>query len=91
LTTYKCLISGSVQGVGYRFYIYQKALFFGISGYVKNLENSQVEVVGNFRSEKEFEGFKNFLVEGSKMSKVTKVKCIKRKLYDSKKFEVISN
>jgi acylphosphatase len=44
----KCLkinISGVVQGVGYRYFCYKKAIEYKIFGYVKNLYNGDVEVV----------------------------------------------
>ncbi|WP_430876302.1 acylphosphatase [Gilliamella sp. G0441] len=41
----KFIISGSVQGVGFRFFTYQKAIKIGLVGYVKNLDNGDVEIV----------------------------------------------
>jgi acylphosphatase len=41
----KIIISGLVQGVGYRYFCYKKALEYGIRGYAKNLYNGNVEVV----------------------------------------------
>ncbi len=38
------LISGLVQGVGYRYYIYRKAAGYGLQGFVRNLPNGDVEV-----------------------------------------------
>ena len=46
----KCLkitIGGVVQGVGFRYFCYKKALEYGIMGYVKNLYNGKVEVVAS--------------------------------------------
>ncbi len=46
----KCLkitISGIVQGVGYRYFCYKKAMEYGIKGYVRNLHNGNVEVVAS--------------------------------------------
>jgi acylphosphatase len=37
-------ISGSVQGVGYRFFAQRAATTFGVRGYVKNLFDGRVEV-----------------------------------------------
>ena len=39
------LISGKVQGVGFRHFTRQNALKLGVHGYAKNLPNGQVEVV----------------------------------------------
>ena len=38
-------ISGKVQKVGFRYSIYAKALFYGIKGWVKNLDDGKVEAV----------------------------------------------
>ena len=40
----KIVISGVVQGVGYRYFAIRKANKFGLGGYVKNLYNGDVEV-----------------------------------------------
>ncbi len=39
-------ITGTVQGVGYRFFVERAAGRLGISGYVKNLPDGRVEVYG---------------------------------------------
>jgi acylphosphatase len=41
----KILLKGRVQGVGMRYFIYETAEFYGLNGYVANLENGDVEVV----------------------------------------------
>jgi len=43
----KLTISGLVQGVGYRYYIYGQASSLGITGYTRNLPNGQVEIVAS--------------------------------------------
>jgi acylphosphatase len=40
----KITVSGLVQGVGFRYFCYKKALDFGVKGYVKNLHNEKVEL-----------------------------------------------
>lgn len=44
-TCVRVLISGKVQGVGYRFYTLQEARKRGITGWVRNLIDSRVEAV----------------------------------------------
>jgi acylphosphatase len=39
------LISGRVQGVGYREFVRRNALDLGLSGYAENLDDGRVEVV----------------------------------------------
>ncbi|MGQ1889492.1 acylphosphatase [Thermophagus sp. OGC60D27] len=40
----RVIISGRVQGVGFRYFVQEKALHFGIKGYVKNLPGENVEI-----------------------------------------------
>lgn len=44
MKTYKIIVSGVVQGVGFRYFCYKKATEFNITGYAKNLPNGNVEV-----------------------------------------------
>ena len=41
----RILVSGRVQGVGFRFFVMQAAEGFGVSGYARNLPNGDVEIV----------------------------------------------
>ncbi len=41
----KIIVSGRVQGVGFRSFIYSKANELKLNGYVKNLNNTDVEIV----------------------------------------------
>jgi acylphosphatase len=43
----KAIASGRVQGVSYRIYTQQKARQLGVSGYVRNLRNGDVEIVAS--------------------------------------------
>jgi acylphosphatase len=45
LTARRYLVSGRVQGVGFRFYVLEAAEAEGISGSVKNLPDGRVEVI----------------------------------------------
>ena len=45
MKTMRVVISGLVQGVGYRYFVLQKARALGIRGYVRNLDSGEVEVV----------------------------------------------
>ncbi len=44
-------ISGIVQGVNFRFYTQQKAQALGLTGWVRNLEDGQVEIIFEGSSE----------------------------------------
>lgn len=41
----KIQVSGRVQGVGFRFFTYQQAKKLNLLGYVKNLDNGDVEII----------------------------------------------
>ncbi len=67
------IIKGRVQGVGFRYFVYRKALQLSIKGYVKNLSNGDVEVeaVAFDENIKEFE---KHLWKGPVLSNVIKIK-----------------
>lgn len=41
----KIIVKGMVQGVGFRYFCYEKANELGIKGYAKNLYNGDVEIL----------------------------------------------
>jgi len=45
--TVRIIVSGLVQGVGFRYFIYRQAQSLGLTGYVKNLPSGQVEIVAS--------------------------------------------
>lgn len=46
-TVIKITVNGLVQGVGYRYFCYRKAVEYNIRGYAKNLIDGSVEVVAS--------------------------------------------
>ncbi len=62
MVTAKIIVKGLVQGVGYRYFCYQKAIEYGLSGYAKNLFNGDVELV--------VEGDKNLIQDFMKELKI---------------------
>lgn len=52
IKTIKTIVSGRVQGVGFRMYTQQKAQQLGVRGYVRNLANRDVEIVAAEESER---------------------------------------
>ena len=58
----KFIVKGFVQGVGFRYFVYRRAIELGISGFTKNLYDGNVEVIA--------EGFKNSVDELHKFLKV---------------------
>jgi acylphosphatase len=68
----KYIISGRVQGVGYRFFVEHVANQLGLRGYVKNLWDGNVEAYA-IGEETQLEEFRRRLAEGPRMSQVTAV------------------
>lgn len=66
------LISGKVQGVGYRYFAMRAANEYQVSGYVKNLASGQVEVVAEGQREA-IEGLKKELAAGPYHAQVAQI------------------
>ena len=78
IQTYKLLIIGKVQGVGFRYWFNYNAKVLNLNGYVKNLRNKNVEAL--------IQGNINNIIKmlkkskrGSQLSKVEDIKIIKLK------------
>jgi acylphosphatase len=68
----KFLITGEVQGVGYRFFAQRAAARHQVRGHVKNCADGSVEVIAE-GSAGEVEEFKKDLVTGPQWSRVAQV------------------
>jgi acylphosphatase len=66
------LVSGMVQGVGYRYFAQRVAGELGISGYAKNLSDGRVEVyaIGELEA---LESFRKSLERGPRFAEVSSV------------------
>lgn len=85
IKTYKVVLFGRVQGVGFRYFVESIASKYDISGYVRNTFNGKVEVV----CQGEEEDLKQFIDEvkkGPAFSVVTDVKI--EEIKDSKKYSI---
>jgi acylphosphatase len=72
-TTAKHLfISGKVQGVGYRFHLYQKANDLGLEGWCRNLPDGRVEALVRGEAE-QIKEIIDWCHQGPPRSKVEKV------------------
>jgi acylphosphatase len=69
---YEIYISGRVQGVGYRYFVQQKAKEFGITGWVKNTVDGGVLVVAQ-GDEPVLDTFIDILQIGSTRSRVDRI------------------
>ena len=85
----KFIISGLVQGVGFRFFAQRAAARHQVRGYVKNLADGRVESLAE-GDEKSVENFKHDLTAGPTHSKVAHLEEIvlePSKLYSSFRIE----
>jgi len=69
---YEYIIKGRVQGVGFRYFTYNKALLYGIKGYVKNLTDGSVEVLA-IAEDTVISEFIKVLKKGPSLSKVKNI------------------
>ncbi len=72
----RIIITGRVQGVGYRYYAQRAANSLGIRGYVRNLHDGNVEVVAQLRGCEDFAAFLEALKLGPRASHVTGVEVV---------------
>jgi acylphosphatase len=68
----KFTVSGKVQGVWFRSSTEKKAKKLGLTGWVQNCENGEVEGQA-FGSEKKLKAFETWLHKGPPLAKVTSV------------------
>jgi acylphosphatase len=66
------IVSGRVQGVGFRWFVYKRALELGVVGWVRNLPDGRVEAAARGPAER-LEAFHDALLEGPRFSHVDNV------------------
>ena len=84
------VISGRVQGVGFRYWLYKAAVRSNIKGWVKNKISGEVEalLIGN---DKEIDSLIKLCEKGPPSSKVTKIEVQNyQNEHFGKSFEIIS-
>ncbi|MEA2016293.1 MAG: acylphosphatase [Actinomycetota bacterium] len=84
IKTYKVILSGRVQGVGFRFFVESVAGKYDIKGYVRNTVNGKVEVV--CQGEDGMDQFLEEIKKGPSFSVVADVKI--EEFESSKKYNV---
>lgn len=67
------LISGQVQGVGYRSFAQTHAESFGLVGWTRNLTDGRVEILVQATLPEKIQLFLNFLKQGPRRSQVMDV------------------
>jgi acylphosphatase len=83
--TYRVVLSGRVQGVGFRYFVESIASKYGMSGYVRNTFDRKVEVVCQ-GEEEDLKQFVDEVKRGPAFSVVTDVKI--EEIKDSKKYNI---
>ena len=82
------IISGYVQGVGFRYFINKKAFQLGIKGWVKNTPNGSVEVMAE-GNEIDIQTFIEYCKKGPNLASIKDVKINYEELSNEfKNFEV---
>ncbi len=72
MVQYEIIISGRVQGVGFRYYVHQKANEMGIKGWVKNTIDGNVLVTAQ-GDEAEIGTFIDYLYVGPPLARVDRI------------------
>jgi acylphosphatase len=67
------LVSGMVQGVGFRYFAQRVAQRLGVTGYVRNLRDGRVEVLAT-GEEESLEALRTELQRGPRMAAVSEVR-----------------
>jgi acylphosphatase len=70
--TVRYLVSGLVQGVGFRWFALRRAQSLGITGFVRNLADGTVEIVGQGEAS-DLNRLEELLSQGPRSAKVTRV------------------
>ena len=69
-----CLVSGKVQGVFFRAWVLDQAVSLGVKGWVRNLDDSRVEILAQ-GPDAALEELRTRLYKGSTLSRVTGLDC----------------
>ncbi len=80
-------LTGRVQGVGFRYYLYRKALELGVMGWVRNLADGRVECCGEADSQA-LEKFEHHLRAGPRFGRVDAVDAEDRDRLDHSSFSI---
>jgi len=73
MKTYRVIVYGRVQGVGFRAFIYKQAQNLLLKGYVKNMSNGTVQIVLQ-GPEKQINQLVELAKDGPSLSNVTNIK-----------------
>jgi len=82
------IISGKVQGVGYRYFIKKKAESLGIQGYVRNKKDGSVLLAAQ-GEKNDIDSIIDWCYRGSPYSIVKSVKKISKPIENLRKFHIM--
>lgn len=81
------LISGRVQGVGYRYFAEQSAHETGVTGWARNLDDGRVEVHAD-GNKKQLDDFEGRLRQGPRFADVRSVESIETTVLELSGFHI---
>ena len=87
LQTRRYLITGRVQGVGFRWFVEREAALIGVAGWVRNCENGDVEVMATGTQE-QHATLRRKLQEGPRAARVDQVRESAAPLLESQSFRI---
>jgi len=87
LQSRRYLISGRVQGVGFRWFVEREAALIGVTGWVRNTENGDVEVMATGTHE-QHDTLRRKLQEGPRAARVDHVRESPAPLLESQSFRI---
>ncbi|MBI3774513.1 MAG: acylphosphatase [Gammaproteobacteria bacterium] len=83
-----CIVTGRVQGVGYRAATQRRAQALNLAGHAKNLPDGSVEVLV-YGAERDINEFCDWLWEGPRLAQVNDVQCSNVTKQDLRGFAVL--
>ena len=81
------LVSGRVQGVGYRWFAQKSATDLGLNGYTRNLDDGRVEVYAT-GSEAQLNDLNGLLWKGPRFADVRGVEVMEAQMVNYKDFRI---
>jgi acylphosphatase len=72
-SSYRFVVTGRVQGVGFRAATRRKAQSLGLTGWVRNRNDGAVEGVASSRDAKSLDAFRQWLQQGPPIARVARV------------------
>ncbi len=87
MTRLHLIISGRVQGVGFRYFCQEQAKRLGLTGFVRNCEDGTVEA--EVQGEKEIvEKFLTLVSDGPRHAEVNEIRTEDRPLKEERNFQI---